>query len=88
MRLGTSVTEAIQVSLSLPDTKTRKREIRGLLECCKAFGLKEGLIIARDTAEESEQDGIAIKMLTLYRWCWNSKAGWGTTRPKPCLRLQ
>ncbi|MEK6726230.1 MAG: hypothetical protein AABY54_06755 [Deltaproteobacteria bacterium] len=32
MRLGTSVTEAIQVSLSLSDTKARKSGIRGLLE--------------------------------------------------------
>ncbi len=65
---GTAVTEAIQVSLSLSDTKTRKREIRGLLECCKAFGLKEGLIITGDTSEESEQDGVAIKIVPLHRW--------------------
>ncbi|MBM2837989.1 MAG: hypothetical protein HW415_614 [Deltaproteobacteria bacterium] len=29
---------------------------------------KEGLIITGDTAEELEQDGVAITMLPLYRW--------------------
>lgn len=68
VKQDTEVVEAIQVSLSLSDAKTRKREIRGLMECCKDFGLKEGTIITGDTAEETEQDGVAITIVPLYRW--------------------
>ena len=65
---GLEVTEAIQVSATLSDEKTRKRELRGLLECCTAFGLKEGLIITAETAEQIEVDGVKIAVMPLYRW--------------------
>ncbi|MBI4745780.1 MAG: ATP-binding protein [Deltaproteobacteria bacterium] len=65
---GTTVMEVIQVCLSLTDAKTRKREMRGLLECCKAFGLKKGTIITGDTAEETKEDGISVNIVPLYRW--------------------
>jgi len=34
------VTEAIRVSATLSDAKTRHRELRGLTECCNKFGLR------------------------------------------------
>lgn len=68
IKQGSTITEAIQVSLSLSDAKTRKREIRGLVECCKTFDLKHGLIITADTNQEIEQDGVIINVLPLYKW--------------------
>ena len=65
---GLDVTEAIQVTVSLGDEKTRKREIRGLLDCCEKFGLQSGLIVTLDRAEEIEINGIKIRVVPLYRW--------------------
>ena len=65
---GFDVSEAIQTSVSLTDEKIRKRELRGLLECCAAFGLKEGLIITLDGMEEFTENGVTVKVMPLYRW--------------------
>jgi len=65
---GIEVTEAIQVAATLSDEKTRKRELRGLLECCNSFGLKQGLIITAETAEELEMGGVKVTVMPLYRW--------------------
>jgi hypothetical protein len=68
VKRGTAVTEAIQVAASLADEKTRKRELRGLLECCAAFGLSRGLIITLDAAEEFEAAGVKVSIVPLWRW--------------------
>lgn len=68
VKRGSEVTEAIQVCVTLADDKTRKRELRGLLECCASFGLQEGLIITAETADEWETDGVKIAVMPLYRW--------------------
>ncbi len=68
IKLGFEVTEAIQVTATLSDEKTRKRELRGLLECCKVLGLRHGLIITFDTAEELEVDGVKVTIMPLYHW--------------------
>ncbi len=68
VKQGFDVVEAIQVVVGLSDDKTRKRELRGLLECCTAFGLKEGLIITADTGEEFMANDIKVTVMPLYRW--------------------
>jgi len=68
VKLGFEVTEAIQVTATLSDEKTRKRELRGLLECCNVFGLRQGLIVTFDTAEELEVEGVKVTIMPLYRW--------------------
>lgn len=68
IKQGFDVTEAIQVAVTISDEKTRKRELRGLLECCNAFGLKEGLIITADSTEKLEVGGVKVTVLPLYRW--------------------
>jgi hypothetical protein len=65
---GVEITEAIQVTTTLSDEKTRKRELRGLLECCNTFGLKQGVIITAATAEELDIEGVTVKVTPLYRW--------------------
>ncbi len=62
------IVEAIQVTLSLADDETRKREIKGLVECCKRFSLTEGLIITLDTDEVVEIDGIKIRTVAAWRY--------------------
>lgn len=68
VRQGLDVTEAIQAAASLSDDKTRKRELRGLTDCCNAFGLKTGLVVTLDSSEAFELNGINISVVPLYRW--------------------
>ena len=68
VKQGLKVTEAIQVAFSMSDEKTRKWELRGLLDCCNEFELDEGLIITLDGSEELELNGIRVRMVPLYRW--------------------
>ncbi len=46
----------IQVTLSLKDETTRKREIRGLIEAMDAHDLKEGLILTEKEIENITLD--------------------------------
>lgn len=74
VKKGTDVTNAIQVSYSLSDKKTRRREIAGLVSACKEFGLKEGIIITDDEREELEIDGVNVNVLPLHRWLLDKSA--------------
>jgi len=59
---------AIQVAWGLDDEKTKKRELRGIIEACKTFHLHEGIIITGDSAEEITVEDIRIKILPFSRW--------------------
>ncbi|MFZ4526144.1 MAG: hypothetical protein ACOYOE_11535 [Chlorobium sp.] len=59
------MTEAIQVSTPLGDVKKRHRELRGLTDCSNKFGLRRGLIIRHNGAEEFEHHGIAVTVMPL-----------------------
>lgn len=65
---GEEVTEAIQVSASLDGRETRLRELRGLCECCRRFGLRKGVIVTLGGAESFDHDGIGVTVVPLYRW--------------------
>lgn len=69
---GVDVTQAIQVTVTMSDDKTRKREVRGLIDCCEAFGLLNGLIITLDSSEEFELNGIKVSVVPLYHWLLSS----------------
>lgn len=68
IKKGHAVSEAIQVSFSLSDKKTAARELRGIVDACKNFGLKEGTVITIDESKDFESDGIKIKQVPLYKW--------------------
>ncbi len=62
------ITTAIQVSWTITNDKTAKREINGLIEACETYKLNKGYIIT-----ESEYDNITIgKINVLVRpfWLW------------------
>ena len=50
------------------DEDTKNREIKGLIEACKNFKLKDGFIITYDTEDEFIQDGITISLVPFYKW--------------------
>lgn len=57
---------SIQVTYDMTNDKTRKREIKGLVNACKTFGLDQGLIITYDEESEMITNGIKIKVMPLY----------------------
>lgn len=69
IKKGYSVYEAIQVTVSMQDEKTRKREINGLAEAMRVFSLKEGTIITLEENEEIEIAGIG-KIHVVPAWKW------------------
>ena len=58
---------AVQVSYDLSDEDTLKREIEGLKEACKYFGLKEGVIVTFGQEKLLERDlPIQISIIPAY----------------------
>ena len=68
VKQGLEVTEAIQVAATMSDEKTRKRELRGLTDCCKEFGLREGVILTLGSSEEIDWNEVRIRVIPLFRW--------------------
>ena len=68
IKKGHAISEAVQVSSSLSDKKTAEREIRGIVDACRSFELRKGLIITYDESGDLESDGIKIKKMPLYKW--------------------
>ncbi|MBS1940772.1 MAG: ATP-binding protein, partial [Bacteroidetes bacterium] len=54
--------KAVQACWSLRDTETKKRELAGLVEACKALGLKKGLVLTADAAEDLKIEGIKVQV--------------------------
>lgn len=62
------ITQVIQVTDNLSEEKTRNREIAGLLDACKTYKLKTGLILTNDEEEEFEQEGVKIIIKPIWKW--------------------
>ncbi len=67
-RVKRRITGAIQVTASMKDATARKREVAGILEALRDYGLKEGLIITEDESDILESEGRRIKIIPLYEW--------------------
>jgi len=65
---GLKVSKAIQVSYSLFDPVTRKRELLGLFDAMKCYGLKEGMIITFDEEEMMKKGGYEVKVIPAWKW--------------------
>ena len=65
---GNRVSSVIQVSQTLADEKTKRRELRGIVDACREFGLRQGIIITSDASEDFEVEKIRIQTVPLYRW--------------------
>ncbi len=68
VRSHRTVIQVIQVTQSLHNEKTRMREVRGLCEAMKAYGLEEGTIITEDESEELHVDGNVIHVVPITTW--------------------
>lgn len=68
VRQGNRITQAYQVTVSLTDEKTRKREITGLKEAMLAYNLPEGHIITMDEKETIQTDSGVIYIVPVWEW--------------------
>jgi len=62
------VTNAIQVTESLVNQDTRKREINGLLNAAQQYGLEDGLILTDNEHDDLMQGGINIQVRPIWFW--------------------
>lgn len=69
---GLDIISAIQVTSSLNDIDTKKREFDGLIDAMKTYNLNEGLILTED--EEGIENVVInekkfeIKIMPIYKW--------------------
>jgi uncharacterized protein len=63
-----TVTAAMQVSLDITDEQTKKRELKGLVQCCKTFDLKQGTILTLDTEDQFEDNSIQINVVPAWKY--------------------
>ena len=68
IRRNNRIVEAIQVTQSLSNEKVKKREVEGLLEALKAYGLSKGLILTEGEQDSLEIDGSRIKVIPIWKW--------------------
>lgn len=62
------IVEAIQVSWSIEVESTYNREMAGLLDAVKTYGLKEGLILTESMEREFEFEGVSIRIKPVWKW--------------------
>jgi len=68
IRRGMKISEAIQVTQTLSDPRTKTREMEGLFEAMDKFELKTGLIITKDQEREERTGNKLIKTIPLWKW--------------------
>lgn len=62
------VVSLIQVTKSLKDEETRKREIKGLMSAMKKFNLNKGLILTFDEEDKIVIDNKHIDVIPIWKW--------------------
>lgn len=68
IKTGLNIHQAIQVCTSLGDEKTKKREIKGLLDALNKYNLNEGLIITKSHEETLGIDKKKIIIKPLWKF--------------------
>ena len=61
------IVSALQVSEILSE-ENRKREIEGLIEAMKAYGLKEGTVLTDNLEEDIVVEGRDIHIMPIWLW--------------------
>jgi hypothetical protein len=62
------VCEAIQVCFDINDSDTKNREEKGLINVCREFQLKRGLILTIYDEQKYKVDGITIEIIPVYKY--------------------
>ncbi len=62
------IVQAIQVTVSIADPNTEKREMEGLMEAMERYDLKEGYIITKDTEKTINLEGRTVYVKPVITW--------------------
>ena len=62
-----TITQAVQVCLLLHE-ENKKRELGGIIEACKAYKLKEGIILSLEQEESFIEQGVNIRITPVWKW--------------------
>lgn len=65
---GLEIVSAIQVTKSLDDDETKKREIKGLIEALEKYKLNQGLILTEDEEDEFEIKNYKIIVKPIWKF--------------------
>ncbi len=68
------VSAVFQVAQNISNTKTREREIAGLIEAMARFKLKEGIILTEDDYEEIKMREGKVAIIPLWYWLLDKQA--------------
>ncbi|HZX09374.1 MAG TPA: ATP-binding protein [Acidobacteriota bacterium] len=68
VKKGLKIEQAIQVSTTLSEYKTKQREIDGLLDAGQELNVKDLIIITEDDEGEEEIGETKIKLIPLWKW--------------------
>ncbi len=69
------IVQAIQVTTSIADPKTEKREVEGLKEAMERYNLKDGYIITKDSEKTINLEGKTIQIKPIISWLLNDRIG-------------
>lgn len=67
VKVGANITHAFQVCHTLNE-ENKERELAGLEEAMKTFGLDEGHILTYDQEDFLEKDGKKIRLIPVWKW--------------------
>lgn len=62
------IADVVQVSYTITERKTRKREFEGLIDACKKLSVKEGCVITTTEEENITESGITIKVIPAFKY--------------------
>jgi predicted AAA+ superfamily ATPase len=68
LRENNKIVSAVQVTLSLNHSKTKDREISGLIEAMEFYNLNSGIILTEDEEDIISAGGKEIKILPVWKW--------------------
>ena len=68
IKQGHKIVQAIQVTRTLNNEETKKREIEGLIDAMKSYKLKTGLILTEDEENEFIENEYKIKVMPIWKW--------------------
>lgn len=60
--------QAIQVSYSIEDSETRRREVSAIVALNKVYPLKKAMIITYDEEDSIEESGLTIEVVPVWKW--------------------
>lgn len=61
------ITDLIQVTVAYNEGN-KKRELAGIVEAAKQFGLKKGLILTHEQEEKFQSGGVKIEIMPIWKW--------------------